>query len=66
VNLLNIQIPSLAKDTSSAARMITAQIGNGTNLACIPPFYEASQLPDPSRWVLLFGVEKTLGRETYS
>src|ERR1700739_2824740 len=38
------------------------QIGNGTNLARTPPSYGAPQLPDPSRWVLLFGVEKNTWR----
>ena len=65
VNLLNIEIPSWAKDTSSAARMINARSETAQALR-IPPSYESPQLPDPIRWVLLFGVEKTLGGETHS
>src|SRR4029077_11846617 len=42
------------------------QIGNGTNLACIPPSYEAPQLPDPADGFYYSVLKKTPGEETHS
>jgi putative SOS response-associated peptidase YedK len=66
VNLLNIQIPSWAKDTSSAARMINARSETAQTL---PAFRHPMKLRScliPADGFYYSVLKKTLGGETHS